>query len=121
MRPLRYQHVILCLIGAVVLVAIEAFMALELLRSGLPYAELADRAARLNFLLILPYMAVLILWSLAILLSALGFGFRSGQFGRRSRIWVPRVCIGLFLFHRYAFIAIVKQLHWLLFPEARNL
>ena len=121
MRLLRNQHVLLCLIGAVVLIAIEAFFAHELLDSGLPYAEVEDRATRLNFLLILPYIAVLILWSLAILLSALGFGFRTGQFGRRSRAWVPRVCIGLFLFHRYAFILVVKQLHWLLFPEARNL
>ncbi len=116
MRLLRNQHVLLCLIGAVALIAIEAFFAHELLDSGLPYAEVQDRATRLNVLLILPYMAVLILWSLAILLSALGFGFRIGQFGR-----VPRVCIGLFLFHRYAFILVVKQLHWLLFPEARNL
>ena len=121
MRLLRNQHVLLCWIGTVVLIAIEAFFARELLDSGLPYAEVEDRATRLNFLLILPYIAVLILWSLAILLSALGFGFRTGQFGRRSRAWVPRVCIGLFLFHRYAFILVVKQLHWLLFPEARNL
>lgn len=120
MRLLRNQHVSLCLIGAVVLIAIKAFMAYELLDSGLPSAELEDRAMRLNFLLILPYMAVLIMWSLAILLSALGFGFRTGQFGRRSRAWVPRVCIGLFLFHRYAFILLLKQIHGLLFPEART-
>ena len=88
---------------------------------GSPYAELEDRAARLNFLLILPYMAALIMWSLPIPLSALGFGFRTGQFGRRSRIWVPRVCIGLFLFHGYVFMLLVKQLHWLVFPEARSL
>lgn len=120
MRLLRNQHVLLCLLGALVLIAMEAFLAHELLDSGLPYAEVGDRAMRLNFLLILPYMAVLILWSLAILLSALGFGFRTGQFGRRSRAWVLRVCIGLFLFHRYAFILLVKQIHWLLFPETRT-
>ncbi len=91
-----------------------------MLSPGIPYEELADRAMRLNVVLILPYMAALIMWSLAILLSALGFGFRTGQFGRKSRTWVPRVSIGLFLFHRYAFILLIKQIHWLLFPAART-
>ena len=117
----RNQHVILCFLGAAVLLGIEVFIAHELLSPGIPNAEVADRAARLNFLLILPYVTVLIVWSLAMLLSALGFGFRTGQFGRRSRVWVPRVCIGLFLFHRYVFILLVKQIHWLVFPEARIL
>ncbi len=47
------QHVLLCLIGAAILIAMESFIARQLLDSGLPYAEVGDRATRLNFLLIL--------------------------------------------------------------------
>ncbi len=121
MRVLRNQHVLHVFDRRRGARRDRGFLRARVAGLRAPLRRGGDRATRLNFLLILPYMAVLIMWSLAILLSALGFGFHTGQFGRKSRAWVPRVCIGLFLFHRYAFILIVKQIHWLLFPEARNL
>jgi hypothetical protein len=101
---LATQHVVLFLLGFTIWLCAVGFGASAL--SQRPAEERGELLIRLHARVALPLFAVAVTWLLAIGLSLLGFGFRSGgaRFTTRSRVLVPLACLAVYLFHRFVLL-----------------